>query len=172
MSSMNLATQKRLGVLPKTEDTLTYKGHIYGNNHRGFRGRRPTPIASNKSPGFFGVHGLGAANGDGKLHYFGDGPGQADLPMNGFYGIGMADLDYQAGNMLIADPTENQPTNPAGIYGGLPKIGSPVLGAGLIAAGLFIANRNNNKKDPIALALLAGGAYTFVSGASSSDEGF
>ena len=113
MSSMNLSTQKRLGVLPKTEETLTYKGHIYGNTHRGFRGRTPKPIASHKSPGFFGVHGLGAAGGDGKLHYFGDGPGQADLPMNGFYGIGMADLDYQAGNMLIADPTENQPTNPA-----------------------------------------------------------
>ena len=131
MSSMNLATQKRLGVLPKTEDTLTYTGHIYGNNHRGFRGRRPTPT----SPGFFGVHGLGAANGDGKLHYFGDGPGQADLPMNGFYGIGMADLEYQAGNMLIADPTENQPTHPAGMYGSVTDhLTSP---AGLIGLGVL-----------------------------------
>ena len=117
MSSMNLATQKRLGVLPRTEESLTYKGHIYGNTHRGFRGRTPVPIASSKSPGFFGVHGLGAANGDGKLHYFGNGPGQADLPANGFYGIGNAAMDYQVANMLIADSTTNQPTNPPGIYG-------------------------------------------------------
>lgn len=131
MSSMNLATQKRLGVLPKTEDTLTYGGHTYGNTHRGFRGR-PTPTST--SPGFFGVHGLGAANGDGKLHYFGDGPGQADLPMNGFYGIGMADLEYQAGNMLIADPTENQPTNPAGIYGMRDYVSYQTVGLAALAA--------------------------------------
>ena len=54
---------------------------------------------------------------DGKLHYFGDGPGQADLPMNGFYGIGSVDLEYQAAEMLMRDPAENLPTNPAGIYG-------------------------------------------------------
>ena len=119
MSSMNLSTQKRLGVLPKTEETLTYKGHIYGNTHRGFRGRTPKPIASHKSPGFFGVHGLGAAGGDGKLHYFGDGPGQADLPANGFYGIGNADLQYQAGNMLIDGGSTHVPTNPPGIYGAM-----------------------------------------------------
>ena len=165
MSSMNLATQKRLGVLPKTEDTLTYKGHIYGNNHRGFRGRRPTPIASNKSPGFFGVHGLGAANGDGKLHYFGDGPGQADLPMNGFYGIGMADLDYQAGNMLIADPTENQPTNPAGIYG-LMDGGNPQLGAILVLGALAgVGTKKVDKKMGAVVGLL--GAYIMTSNLKS-----
>ena len=114
---MNLATQKRLGVLPKTEDTLSYEGHIYGNNHRGFGTRRPTPIASNKSPGFFGVHGLGAAAGDGKLHYFGNGPGQVGLAADGFYGLGNTAMDFQVADMMIADPTENQPTNPAGIYG-------------------------------------------------------
>lgn len=113
MATMNLSTQKRLGVLPKTEETLTYEGHIYGNTHRPFVGRKPTPTA----PGFFGVHGFGAASGDGKLHYYGNGPGQADLPMNGFYGIGSADLEYQAGEMLIQDPAEMLPTNPAGIYG-------------------------------------------------------
>ena len=52
MSSMNLATQKRLGVLPKTEDTLSYGGHIYGNTHRGFKGRKPSPLSH-------GFHGLG-----------------------------------------------------------------------------------------------------------------
>ena len=113
MSSMNLATQKRLGVLPKTEDTLSYGGHTYGNTHRGFTGRKPSPL----SPGFFGVHGLGAASGDGKLHYFGNGPGQADLPMNGFYGIGSADLEYQAANMLIDGGSTHVPTNPPGMYG-------------------------------------------------------
>lgn len=159
MSSMNLATQKRLGVLPKTEDTLTYEGHTYGNTHRGFGMRRPTPT----SKGFFGVHGLGAASGDGKLHYFGDGPGQAGLPMNGFYGIGSADLEYQAGEMLIQDPAEMLPTNPAGIYG-LPKINSAAAGLAMFSAGLFLGNRNNNKKDPIAYALMGGGLYTWVAG--------
>ena len=109
MSAMNLATQKRLGRLPKTEDTLSYKGHTYGNTHRGFGMRTPTPT----SKGFFGVHGFGSAAGDGKLHYFGNGPGQADLPADGFYGLGNTAMMSQAADMLIADPTENQPTNPA-----------------------------------------------------------
>ena len=113
MATMNLSTQKRLGVLPKTEETLTYEGHTYGNTHRALNEK----THSNSQKGFFGVHGFGAASGDGKLHYFGDGPGQADLPMNGFYGIGSADLEYQAGEMLIQDPAEMLPTNPAGIYG-------------------------------------------------------
>ena len=112
MSAMNLATQKRLGKLPKTPESLTYKGHIYGNNHRGFGARRPTPTSS----GFFGLG--STSNGDGKLHYFGDGPGQKGLASNGFYGIGSAELVFQAGQMLIPNSMENQPTNPAGIYGG------------------------------------------------------
>ena len=159
MATMNLSTQKRLGVLPKTEETLTYEGHIYGNTHRPFVGRKPTPTAK----GFFGVHGIGAAHGDGKLHYYGNGPGQADLPMNGFYGIGSADLEYQAGEMLIQDPAEMLPTNPAGIYG-LPQIGRPQLGLGMFAAGLFVGSRNMKKKDPIALTLMGAGLYTFFSG--------
>jgi hypothetical protein len=163
MSAMNLATQKRLGRLPKTEDTLSYKGHTYGNTHRGFGMRNPTPT----SKGFFGVHGFGSAAGDGKLHYFGNGPGQADLPADGFYGLGNTAMMSQAADMLIADPTENQPTNPAGIYGGLPVIASPQVGLAMLAAGLFVANRNNSKKDPVALALMAGGVYAFVSGAKN-----
>tara|TARA_B110000503_G_scaffold102375_1_gene152915 strand:+ start:68 stop:508 length:441 start_codon:yes stop_codon:yes gene_type:complete len=118
MSSMNLATQKRTGTLPRSEDILTYPGHIYGNTHRGFGMRRPAPIASTHSktsPGFFG---LGNVNdmGDGKMHYYGNDEGQANLPRAGFYGFS-GDMDYQAGQMLIADPAENLPTNPPGIYG-------------------------------------------------------
>jgi len=95
MAAMNVSTQRRLGKLPKTEDTLSYKGHIYGNTHRGFRGRRPTPTYE----GFFGYGGPG---GDGKLHYYGNGEGQSDLPMNGFYGIGSADVMMeQAAEMMI-----------------------------------------------------------------------
>lgn len=174
MSAMNIATQKRLGRLPKTEESLTYEGHIYGNTHRGFGMRRPSPIPSNysnsnKSPGFFG---LGNAGGDGKLHYFGNGPGQAGLGADGFYGLGNSAMDNQAAQMLIPGlDIEPQPTNPAGIYGGLPVIASPQVGLAMLAAGLFVANRNNSKKDPIALALMAGGVYTFVSGASS-DKSF
>lgn len=112
MTAMSTGTQRRLGKLPKTEDTLTYGGHTYGNTHRGFTGRRPTPT----SPGFFG---LGSAAGDGKLHYFGDGPGQADLPMHGFYGFGSAELEYQAANMLIDGAVSHNPTHDAtpGMYG-------------------------------------------------------
>jgi hypothetical protein len=138
MSAMNLATQKRLGKLPKTPESLTYKGHIYGNNHRGFGMRRPTPTSK-------GFYGLGStASGDGKLHYFGDGPGQKGLASNGFYGIGSAELEFQAGQMLIPNSMENQPTHPAGIYGGIPDeiagidtkliLGVAVLGAFLIYA--------------------------------------
>jgi len=113
MPAMNLATQRRLGKFNKTPDMLTYPGHIYGNTHRPFVGRRPTPTQE----GFFGLG--STANGDGKLHYYGNGPGQSDLPMHGFYGIGSADLEYQAANMLIDGASTHQPThmdNP-GMYG-------------------------------------------------------
>jgi len=100
--------------------------------------RRPTPTSK-------GFYGLGStASGDGKLHYFGDGPGQKGLASNGFYGIGSAELEFQAGQMLIPNSMENQPTHPAGIYGGIPDeiagidtkliLGVAVLGAFLIYA--------------------------------------
>ena len=135
MSSMNLATQKRLGVLPKTEDTLSYGGHIYGNTHRGFKGRKPSPLSH-------GFHGLGSAAGDGKLHYFGNGPGQADLPANGFYGIGNADLQYQAGNMLIDGGSTHVPTNPPGIYGAM-DYATPLNA--VIVAAVLIAYKMSRK---------------------------
>ena len=36
MPSMNTGMQRRIGLLPKTEDLLDYQGHIFGNTHRGF----------------------------------------------------------------------------------------------------------------------------------------
>ena len=161
MGTMNLATQKRLGVLPKTEDTLTYEGHIYGNNQRPFVGRKPTPTANDMPGGFFGVHGFGAAHGDGKLHYFGDGPGQADLPMNGFYGIGSVDLEYQAAEMLIRDPAENLPTNPAGIYGKT-HAPRPLLGAVSFISGLWVMNNGNDASKLVGLPLIGLGLYQFA----------
>jgi len=161
MSAMNLATQKRLGRLPKTEDTLSYKGHTYGNTHRGFGMRNPTPT----SKGFFGVHGFGSAAGDGKLHYFGNGPGQADLPADGFYGLGNTAMMSQAADMLIADPTENQPTNPAGIYG-LMDGGNPQLGAILVLGALAgVGTKKVDKKMGAVVGLL--GAYIMTSNLKS-----
>lgn len=112
MPAMNTGIQRRLGKLPKTPDMLSYKGHTYGNTHRGYMGRRPTPTSE-------GFYGFGSAAGDGKLHYFGDGPGQADLPMHGFYGFGSAELDYQAANMLIDGGVSHNPTHndTPGMYG-------------------------------------------------------
>lgn len=161
MSAMNLATQKRLGRLPKTEDTLSYKGHTYGNTHRGFGMRTPTPT----SKGFFGVHGFGSAAGDGKLHYFGNGPGQADLPADGFYGLGNTAMMSQAADMLIADPTENQPTNPAGIYG-LMDGSNPQLGALLVLGALGgVATKKVDKKMGVVIGLL--GTYIMTTNLNS-----
>ena len=161
MSAMNLATQKRLGRLPKTEDTLSYKGHTYGNTHRGFGMRNPTPT----SKGFFGVHGFGSAGGDGKLHYFGNGPGQADLPADGFYGLGNTAMMSQAADMLIADPTENQPTNPAGIYG-LMDGSNPQLGALLVLGALGgVDTKKVDKKMGVVIGLL--GTYIMTTNLKS-----
>ena len=161
MSAMNLATQKRLGRLPKTADTLSYKGHTYGNTHRGFGMRTPTPT----SKGFFGVHGFGSAAGDGKLHYFGNGPGQADLPADGFYGLGNTAMMSQAADMLIADPTENQPTNPAGIYG-LMDGSNPQLGALLVLGALGgVATKKVDKKMGVVIGLL--GTYIMTTNLNS-----
>lgn len=167
MSSMNLATQKRLGVLPKTEDTLSYGGHMYGNTHRGFRGRTPSPT----SPGFFGLgahmSGHDGANGDGKLHYYGNGEGQADLPMNGFYGFGSADLEYQAANMLIDGGSTHEPTNPPGMYG-LPKTNQTFLGVVMLASGLWIGNNSKDGMTTVpALGLMGLGLYTFATNAGN-----
>ena len=167
MSAMNLATQKRLGRLPKTEDTLSYKGHTYGNTHRGFGMRTPTPT----SKGFFGVHGFGSAAGDGKLHYFGNGPGQADLPADGFYGLGNTAMMSQAADMLIADPTENQPTNPAGIYGAsdLLRTDSPLLGLVLFGTG-FMGGLSDKIGEQGSYILMGIGGYMLLSNFSKMNS--
>ena len=123
--------------------------------------RTPTPT----SKGFFGVHGFGSAAGDGKLHYFGNGPGQADLPADGFYGLGNTAMMSQAADMLIADPTENQPTNPAGIYG-LMDGGNPQLGAILVLGALAgVGTKKVDKKMGAVVGLL--GAYIMTSNLKS-----
>ena len=110
---MPTSMRKRNGTLKMSPEVLTAKPTIYGNTHRGFGMRRPTPT----SEGFFGIG--SASAGDGKLHYFGDGPGQSGLPMHGFYGFGSAELEYQAANMLIDGAVSHNPTHDAvpGMYG-------------------------------------------------------
>lgn len=139
---MPTSMRKRNGTLKVSPEVLTAKPQIYGNTHRGFTGRRPTPT----SPGFFGLGSTSA--GDGKLHYFGDGPGQADLPMHGFYGIGSAELEYQAANMLIDGGSTHTPTHETpGMYGNVltySYIGSVpnwVAGAVVVAAVWYMNNK-------------------------------
>ena len=91
MPAMNVAMQRRIGVLPKTPEYVPggRTAGYYGYGHQGFK-VRPTPQ-------FTGFFGLGSHNGDGKLHYFGNGEGQSGLPSNGFYGATGDDLDRMYG---------------------------------------------------------------------------
>jgi len=134
MAAMNVATQRRLGKLPKTEDSLSYKGHMYGNTHRGFRGRRPTST-------YEGFYGYGGPGGDGKLHYYGNGEGQSDLPMNGFYGLGSAELDFQAAEMLIPGNDGASTHNPThkdtpGMYGAMDIVTGSTQGVPNVLIGI------------------------------------
>jgi hypothetical protein len=137
MTGMNLATQRRRGTLSKTPDMLTYKGHIYGNQHAGFRGRRPTP----PSEGFYG---LGSASlfGDGKMHYYGNDEGQTDLPPTGFYGFSGSDMNYQIADMMIPDGLHDDSQAPSPTMGnymdGLPAINSTNIVYGAIAIGAIM----------------------------------
>ena len=90
MPSMNTGMQRRIGVLPKTEDLLDYEGHIFGNTHRGFGMRNPTPTQE----GFWGI---GSAHvptsmGDGlqSAIYGNSEEGMSMLPPAGIYGLGQA----------------------------------------------------------------------------------
>jgi len=140
MSAMNLATQRRKGVLYKTPDMLTYTGHIYGNDHAGFRGRRPTPT----SEGFFGL-GSASLYGDGKMHYYGNDEGQTDLPPNGFYGLSGSDMDYQVADMMIPGGQADDKQAPSPTMGNymdaIPTTNNAkmvyVIGAGLAAVWYF-----------------------------------
>ena len=91
MPAMNVAMQRRIGTLPRTPEYVPggRTAGYYGYGHQGFK-VRPTP----QFEGFFG---LGTANGDGKLHYFGNGEGQANLPSVGFYGATGDELDRMYG---------------------------------------------------------------------------
>jgi len=157
MPAMNVGMQRRIGKLPKSPEFVTYKGHTYGNTHRGYGMRRPTPTSS----GFFGLG--STANGDGKLHYYGNGPGQADLPMHGFYGIGSAELDYQAANMLIDGASTHQPThmeNP-GLYGGTNEMNDMLMGMGVGVLGLAIgSSAKSSGQATLGAALAIWGGYT------------
>ena len=140
MSAMNLATQRRKGVLYKTPDMLTYTGHIYGNDHGRFKGRRPTPT----SEGFFGL-GSASLYGDGKMHYYGNDEGQTDLPPNGFYGLSGSDMDYQVADMMIPGGQADDRLAPSPTMGNymdaIPTTNNAkmiyVLGAGLAAVWYF-----------------------------------
>lgn len=110
MPSMNTGMQRRIGLLPKTEDLLDYQGHIFGNTHRGFGGRKPTPTQE----GFFGIGGIGMANGDGMSNawYGNDSLAQDPLPVAGTYGIGSADAAAMSPDMMAASSyMKNKPAN-------------------------------------------------------------
>ncbi len=110
MPSMNTGMQRRIGILPKTEDLLDYQGHIFGNTHRGFSGRKPTPTQE----GFFGIGGLGMATGDGMSNawYGNDALAQGPLPAAGTYGIGSADAAAMSPSMMTASAhMGNKPAN-------------------------------------------------------------
>ena len=73
--------------------------------------------------------------------------------MNGFYGIGSVDLEYQAAEMLIRDPAENLPTNPAGIYGKT-HAPRPLVGAVSFISGLWVMNNKNKQSKLVGLPLI------------------
>ncbi len=110
MPSMNTGMQRRIGMLPKTEDLLNYQGHIFGNTHRGFGARTPTPTQD----GFWGIGGLASAHGDGMSNawYGNDSLAQGPLPAAGVYGIGAADAaEMDAGTLEATRMAGNKPAN-------------------------------------------------------------
>jgi hypothetical protein len=82
-------------------------------------------------------HGLGSTlYGDGKIHYYGNDMGQADLAPAGFYGLSGSEMDYQVADMMITgdDPDPNQAPG----YGGyMDKLtDSTNIAWGLLAIGV------------------------------------
>ena len=109
MSAMNVAMQRRIGVLPKTEDLLSYDGHIFGNSHRGFGMRNPTPTQE----GFWGI---GSAHvptsmGDGMMSaIYGNSPeGNSMLSAPGIYGLGNAAQEMTP--QMMNSGMSNKPAN-------------------------------------------------------------
>jgi len=103
MPGVDLKTQKRRGLLQKTPEMISYSGHIYGNTHRSFGVRRPTPTASSMPGGFYGLGSM--MNGDGKMHYFGNDQGQHNLAPPGLFGFGGSEMDYQVADIMLGEPT-------------------------------------------------------------------
>ena len=140
MPSMNTGMQRRIGVLPKTEDLLEYQGHIFGNTHRGFGARTPTPTQD----GFWGIGGLGMTEGDGMANawYGNDALAQGPLPAAGVYGIGSAEAEA----MTAASHMGNEPANwdAPGIFGigdtmnNLSSTQKIIAGIFVIGAGAYV----------------------------------
>jgi hypothetical protein len=89
--------------------------------------------------------------------------------MNGFYGIGSADLEYQAANMLIDGGSTHVPTNPPGMYGFFPKASATMAGITMFFGGLWIGNNSKDGMTAIpALGLMGLGLYTFATNAGNN----
>lgn len=112
MPGVDLKTQKRRGILQKTPEMISYSGHTYGNSHRSFGDRRPTPTSSSMPGGFYGLGSM--TNGDGKMHYFGNDQGQRNLAPPGLFGFAGSDMEYQVADIMLGEPTH---TNQPGLFG-------------------------------------------------------
>lgn len=108
MPAMNISLQRRIGKLPKTVEAPYGQSTIFGNSHRGFGTRMPTPTGK----GFFGLgsHSSDTSMGDGKVHIYGN-DGTRNLPVAGVYGIGNAS-DNQS--IMMNKPTH---WNTPGLFG-------------------------------------------------------
>lgn len=121
---MNVGMQRRIGTLPKTPDMLGNQNAVYGNTHRGYSGRTPTPTQK----GFFGLGAVSNADGDGRIHIYGN-DGVANLPGSGIYGVGSGPV------------FDNRPNNfhTQGLFGGLGNLsGNQLSLLGLVLIGAVI----------------------------------
>ena len=104
MPAMNGGMQRRIGKLPKTSELAQPQGSgYYGGSHAGFGRRQPTPLSN-------GMFGIGSIYGDGKLHYYGDNEGQANLPAHGIYGTSLGNTAVEAQISDIAIPGSGSPS--------------------------------------------------------------
>ena len=90
MPAMNISLQRRIGKLPRTPETSYGQSTIFGNTHRGFGLRMPTPTGK----GFFGLggsHNSDTSGGDGGVDaWYGGSESLKNMPVPGVYGIGNA----------------------------------------------------------------------------------
>ena len=101
---MNVGMQRRIGKLPKTPELDYHSGSsYYGGTHAGWnvgKGNRKSPPTTISN----GMFGIGSIYGDGKLHYYGDDEGQANLPPEGIYGTTLGHYGMDAQVAAIAIP--------------------------------------------------------------------